>query len=129
MNLIDVDFSKLKEKNSDTIAWIKVNGTNINYPIVKTTDNDYYLNHSFDKTYNDAGWIFMDYRNTLNNDKNTIIYGHGRLDKTMFGTLRNILKSSWLNNTNNYVIKMSNDKENTLWQVLVYIIYLLQMII
>ena len=50
MNLIDVDFKELKKVNSDTKGWIQVNGTNINYPFVQTVDNDYYLNHTFNKT-------------------------------------------------------------------------------
>ena len=71
-----IDFKKLKEKNDDTVAWIRVNGTNIEYPIVKTNNNDYYLYHSFDKTKSNAGWVFMDYRNKLDGtDKNIIIYG------------------------------------------------------
>lgn len=118
MNLIDVDFDELKKINNQTKGWIKVNGTNINYPFVQTSNNKYYLNHSFDKSYNSAGWVFLDYRNDLSsNDKNTIIYAHGRLDKTMFGTLKNILTNGWLDNSNNYVVKMSNEYENTLWQV------------
>ena len=52
MPLISVDFEELLQKNKDTIGWIQVNGTNINYPIVQTEDNDYYLTHSFDKKYN-----------------------------------------------------------------------------
>lgn len=122
-DLINVNFNELKQKNSDTVAWVQVNGTNINYPVVKTTDNDYYLTHSFDNSYNDAGWVFMDYRNTLNEDKNTIIYAHARLDKTMFGSLHNIIEEDWLNNNSNYVVKLSTENENTLWQVFsVYII-------
>lgn len=118
MNLINVNFKNLKETNNDTIGWITVNGTNINYPIVQTTNNDYYLNHSFDKSKNDAGWVFMDYRNNIHNfDQNTILYAHGRYDQTMFGTLRNIFTNGWLKNQNNFVIKMSNENENTLWQV------------
>ena len=118
MDLIDVDFTKLKEKNKDTVGWIQVKGTNINYPFVQTSNNDYYLNHSFNKKHNGAGWVFLDYRNNITNlDQNTIIYAHGRLDKTMFGTLRTILKSDWLKNTNNHVIKLSTENENTLWQV------------
>ena len=61
--LIDVDITKLKTKNSDTVGWINVNNTNINYPFVHYKDNDYYLDHSYDKKYNEAGWVFMDYRN------------------------------------------------------------------
>ena len=118
MSLINVDFKGLKQINSNTKGWIQVNGTNINYPFVQAKDNKYYLTHSFDKSYNSAGWIFLDYRNNINSlSKNTIIYAHGRLDKTMFGSLKNILNSDWLNDTNNYVVKLSTETENTLWQI------------
>ena len=118
MDMLSVNFDDLKKKNSDTVGWIKVEGTNINYPVVQTTDNKYYLNHSYDKTSNKAGWVFADYRNDLDNfDKNTVIYAHGRVDTTMFGSLKNILNSSWYNNKNNHIIKFSTPKENTLWQV------------
>ena len=115
MNLIDIDFSELKEKNNQTKGWVQVNGTNINYPFVQAKDNSYYLTHSFDKSYNSAGWVFLDYRNNINgDDKNTILYAHGRLDTTMFGSLKNILKSNWYKNSNNYVVKMSTENENSL---------------
>jgi sortase B len=116
--MINVNFNELKQKNPDTKGWIQVNGTNINYPFVQTNNNKFYLNHTFNKTYNSAGWVFLDYRNNINElSKNTIIYAHGRLDTTMFGSLKNILSSGWLNNTNNYVVKLSTETENTLWQV------------
>ena len=118
MNLIDVDFTDLKNDNPDTVGWIKVNGTKINYPFVQTSDNSYYLKHSFDKSYNSSGWIFMDYRNNPTQfDKNTILYAHGRVNGTMFGSLKNTLSSDWLDNTDNYVVKLSTETENTLWQV------------
>lgn len=118
MNLINIDFTELKKINSDTKGWIQVNGTNINYPFVQTSNNKYYLNRSFNKSYNNAGWVFLDYRNNINNlSKNTIIYAHGRLDTTMFGSLKNILNSGWLDNTDNYIVKLSTETENTLWQV------------
>lgn len=116
--LIDVDITELKEKNSDTVGWINVNNTNINYPFVQTKDNSYYLNHSFNKKYNEAGWVFLDYRNNKNlNNRNTILYAHSRLDKTMFGSLSKVLKSSWYNNKDNHIIRLSTDTENTLWQI------------
>ena len=60
----------------------------------------------------------MDYRNNSTNfNKNTIIYAHGRSDNTMFGSLKNILKSKWLDDPNNFIIKLSTEEENTLWQV------------
>jgi len=118
INLINVNFTELKNTNSDVKGWIQVNGTNINYPFVQTKDNKYYLTRSFDKSYNSAGWVFLDYRNDINSlAKNTIIYAHGRYDATMFGSLKNILKSGWLNNKDNYIVKLSTEKENTLWQV------------
>ena len=118
MKLIDVDFTELKQVNTDTVGWISVNGTNINYPFVQTDNNTYYLTHDFEKSTNSAGWVFLDYRNNAEfTDQNTIIYAHGRYDKTMFGTLRNALTNGWLNNTNNYVFKISTPKENSLWQV------------
>ena len=96
MSLLEVDFDELLAKNSDTVGWIQVKGTNINYPIVQTTNNDYYLTHAFDKTTNDAGWVFMDYRNdAVNFNQNTIIYAHSRYKGTMFGSLKKILNRSW----------------------------------
>ncbi len=118
MNLLEVDFNDLLQKNSDTVGWIQVKGTNINYPIVQTTNNAYYLHHAFDKTENDAGWVFMDYRNnSVTFDQNTIIYAHSRYNGTMFGSLKNILNSSWYNDKNNYIIRLSTPTENTMWQV------------
>lgn len=118
IKLIDVNFDELKNINNEVVGWIKVEGTTINYPFVHTSNNDYYLNHSFDKSSNGAGWVFMDYRNKINlNNKNTILYAHGRTNGRMFGNLKNILSNNWLNDKNNFVVKLSTDKENTLWQV------------
>lgn len=116
--LVSVDFKELLEKNSDTVAFLKVNGTNINYPVVQTNDNEYYLHHSYNKTKNDAGWVFLDYRNNLDNlQENSIIYAHGRYDTTMFGSLKNVFKSDWYNKTDNYVVYLSTPNKNMLWQI------------
>lgn len=117
-NYMEVDFSNLKKMNEEVVAWILVNGTNINYPVVQHNDNEYYLNHSFSQSKNEAGWVFMDYRNQKDVfQKNTIIYAHGRKNGSMFGTLKNILNSSWYKNSNNYIVKLSTLYENSLWQV------------
>lgn len=116
--LIQVDFNELVKKNSDTIGWIQVNNTNVNYPIVQTDNNNYYLNHSYDKSVNEAGWVFLDYRDNSDfSSKNNIIYAHSRLDKTMFGSLSKVLKSSWYQNKDNHIIKISTPTENSLWQI------------
>ena len=118
MSMLDVDFNALKAKNSDTAGWIRVNGTNINYPYVHYTDNSYYLKHSFDGSYNSAGWVFLDYRNDPDSyGRNNILYAHGRLDNTMFGSMKRLVTPSWYNNSNNYVIKTSTEEHNALWQV------------
>lgn len=118
MSLIDVDFNELKKQNPDTAGWLQVGGTNINYPFVQTSDNKFYLNHNFNKIKNIAGWAFMDYRNNkYEYDRNTIIYGHALKSGAIFGTLKNILKENWQNNTNNHIVKLSTETENTLWQV------------
>ena len=72
-----IDFKSLKEQNPDTIAYIKVNNTNIDYVVVKGKDNSYYLTHNFLKKWNVAGWIFADYHNKFDDtDKNIVIYGN-----------------------------------------------------
>ncbi len=88
-----IDFDSLLSQNADTVGYLKVNNTNIDYIVVKGKDNNYYLNHNFNQEKNRSGWIFMDYRNNLDgNDKNIVIYGHNRRDGSMFGNLKNILK-------------------------------------
>ena len=116
-NFNQVDFNSLLKENSDTVGWIKIEGTNIDYPIVRSTDNEFYLNHSFDKSYNKVGWIFLDFRNSLENlSLNTVIYGHNRKDNNMFGSLENVLKEMWYEDYNP-VIKLSTPKENSIWQI------------
>lgn len=117
-NYLNINFNELLEKNSDTVGWIKVDGTKVNYPIVQAEDNDYYLSHTFDKSNNIAGWVFADYRVDFTTfGKNTIIYGHNMNNKTMFGSVPSMLKSSYLNNSSNYYIKISTPTCNTLWKV------------
>ena len=102
LNDLKVDFNSLKSKNSETVAWIKINNTNINYPIVQASNNSYYLTNNFNKEKNSAGWIFADYRNNFETlDKNTIIYGHNRKNGTMFSNLNYYLTSNWYTNEDN----------------------------
>ena len=113
-----VDFEKLKELNNDTVAFLYVNGTNINYPIVQTDNNDFYLNHTFNKNKNDAGWVFMDYRNKLDGkDKNIIMYGHNRIDGIMFGSLKKTLEADWYNNPDNLKVQLITEEGINYYQV------------
>ena len=113
-----VDFNKLKEQNNETIAWLKVNNTNVEYPVVKGANNSFYLNHSFDKSNNSAGWIFADYRNKFDNtDKNIVIYGHNMRDGSMFGSMLNILNAKWYENEENTNITLYTENEKCMYKV------------
>lgn len=113
-----VDFNKLKEQNNETIAWLKINNTNIEYPVVKGTNNSFYLNHSFDKSKNSAGWIFADYKNKFDNtDKNIVIYGHNMRDGSMFGSMLNILDAKWYENEENTNITLYTENEKCIYKV------------
>lgn len=117
------DYSKyyndLLELNSDTIGWISVNNTKINYPVVQSQDNNYYLDKAFDKTRNTAGWLFVDYRNNMDYiDKNTIIYGHGLFrNGVMFSTLKNVLNENWYTNSQNLDIIFSIKEKKYTWKI------------
>ena len=111
-------FNELKEINNDTIGYLKVNNTNIDYPVVQAKDNDFYLKNDYYKNSNRHGWIFMDYRNDKDNlNKNTIIYGHNLANQKMFGTLRYALNKSWYSKTNNQIITFNTPYKNMNWQI------------
>ena len=99
-------FSSLKRRNKDTMGWITIDNTNIDYPIVYCDDNSYYLTTSFDGTYSKAGTIFADYRNAKNFDDNynTVIYGHNLMAGTMFSELDKFFTKSFFNNNRNIYI-------------------------
>ena len=93
-----LDFDKLKKINPDVVGWIKVDDTNINYPILKTKDNSYYLNHSFYRTPNQLGSIFMDAKaNSDFSSFNTFIYGHYTTNGAMFGELKKYMNKDFYN--------------------------------
>ena len=113
-----VEFDELKKQNSDTVAFIKVKNTNIHYIVVKSNDNDYYLNHNFNKERNVAGWIFGDFRNNFDEtDKNLIIYGHNMRDGSMFETLINVINKDWYTNKDNHIVKLITENGIYKYQV------------
>ncbi len=86
--LVRQKLASLRKINPDVIGWIEIPGTVINYPVVQTTDNDYYLDHSINGTYLKSGSIFVDYQNGSKwGDPNTIIYGHNMASGEMFAQL------------------------------------------
>lgn len=87
-------------------GWLNVKGTSVDYPVVKSSDNNsYYVTHNFNKANNIAGWIFADYRLKLDGtDRNIVIYGHNMKDGSMFGSLKKkALNSDWYGNAENTI--------------------------
>lgn len=113
------ELESLLEINSDTVGWLTVPNTNIDYPVVKTTDNDYYLDHNYEKKYDYNGWVFMHYYNSTHNlDKNTIIFAHNRFySGIMFGTLNEVTKDTWYNNTKENLITFNTLYDNMQFEV------------
>ncbi len=112
-------YKSLLNLNEDTIGWLKINNTKIDYPVVQTSDNKYYLDHAFDKTKNQSGWVFVDYRNNMDDlSQNTIIYAHNSAKKQiMFGSLKNVLNASWYNNSSNLDITFSIKGNKKVWRI------------
>lgn len=90
------EFALLYGKNEEVAGWIEISGTRINYPVVKTSNNEFYLNHNFNKKKDRHGTPFIDFRNSVNKlDFNTIIYGHNmKSDNQMFSELENYYKGN-----------------------------------
>lgn len=108
IDINNVDFKELKEVNKDVVAWIMVDGTSVNYPIVKTDNNSYYLDHDIKGNFKSSGWVFMDYRNNSDlSDDNTIVYGHNLPNQTAFGSLNNLFSDEWFEKSNHYIVVLT----------------------
>ena len=111
-------FEELSNINNETVGWLTVNNTKVNYPVVQHTDNDYYLKKDFNKKTNSYGWIFMDYRNNIYNlSNNTILWGHNSRTGLMFGTLRYVTNESWYKNPDNQIITFNTKVKNMKWKI------------
>lgn len=101
---IEVDFDKLKSVNEDVVGWIYVDALpDISYPIVKGKDNQTYLHQTYEKNYNFAGTIFVDYENSGDfSDCNTLVYGHNMKNGSMFGHLKKFRENDKLYKQDKY---------------------------
>lgn len=106
------DFAHLKSINPDIIAWIRFPGDSpIDYPIVQR-ENDYYLYHLYDRTYNASGAIFIDEDNSQDfKDRNTVIYGHNMRDGSMFASLKEYDDPSYRDTHPIFYIYLPDDKQ------------------
>lgn len=91
--MAQIDLDALRQVNPDVTGWIMIPDTEVNYPILQGEDNDFYLNHTWEKEKNSVGSIFLEYQNSSDfTDFNTIVYGHNMNNGSMFATLR---KYTW----------------------------------
>ena len=117
LDINSVSIKELRKTNEQIAVWLTVDGTNINYPIVKGSDNSFYLNHDINGSMKMSGWTFMDYRNSIDmTDDNTVFYGHNLANKTAFGSLINVFKQEWVQNSNHYIVILS-EKEKLVYEV------------
>ena len=91
---ISVDHDSLKKINSSYVCWLYAPGAEINHPVVQTTDNEFYLHHTFEMQDNFAGCVFMDHEvDPMLTSWNTFFYGHNMKNGTMFGHLKNYINN------------------------------------
>ncbi len=113
------DYAALLEINKDTVGWLKVNNTNVDYPVVQASDNDYYLSRNYKGQKDNSGWIFLDYRaDAVNLSQNNIIFGHNMYySGVMFGTLYKTKYSNWYTNPENQIIEFNTMYQKLRWQI------------
>ena len=106
--------------NPETVGWVTVPNTNIDYAVVQGVDNQYYLNHNIYRKYDKNGWVFMDFRgDVVNLSDNIILYAHNRYyNGIMFGNLPNMMRYNWYSNPDNHIITIK-----TLYEELHYKIF------
>ena len=82
------EYQTLYVKNKSLAGWIRIPGTEIDYPVMQTRNNDYYLNHDFEQNEDNNGSIFIDSQCSIwPRSENLLIYGHNMKSGKMFGTL------------------------------------------
>lgn len=90
------EYKNLLNRNKKLIGWVKIDDTNIDYPVMQTTDNTYYLDHNLDQEYDKNGSIFMDKDcDVLKPSTNLILYGHHMKSGKMFGSLNQYEQESY----------------------------------
>ena len=100
---------ELKAENSDTVGFISIQGLNIDYPIVKGKDNDFYLKRNFYKKRDNKGSIFLDAYSNETQSLNWLIYGHNMRSRAMFGNLRDYKSKSFYKDHKSMIITMHDD--------------------
>lgn len=120
---VPIDFNALQKKNRDIYAWIKIPGTEVDYPIVQSaTDRAYYLNHTVEGQAGYPGSIYTENCNARDfSDFNTILYGHDMRNGSMFGGLRNYREAGYLDKHRDVLIY--TPKEKRVYRIFAAVVY------
>ena len=109
----NINIKNLYEQNKDIIAWIRINNSNINYPIMQTLNNpNFYLRKNFYKQYSYYGTPYLSEQCDINTSDNLIVYGHHIKNSKMFGELENYKRQEYYNNHKNINIYTLNDERD-----------------
>ena len=112
-----IQLEELQKENSDIMGWIAIPGTNINYPVLQTIDNSFYLTHDFKKEYSENGSIFLDKDFDLEKPStNYLIYGHRNKNGQMFDDLINYKKEEFYRK--HPTIQFTTFKENSEYEII-----------
>lgn len=111
------EYKTLYSKNKRLIGWLKIDDTNIDYPVMQTENNEYYLDHNFNQEYDKNGSLFLDCDcNVYPRSTNMIIYGHHMKSGSMFGNLQQYAKESY--GKKHSVIEFDTIYEKATYQVM-----------
>jgi len=108
---------ELQKENADIKGWIKIDGTNINYPLLQTTDNDYYVTRNYKKEKSKYGSIFINSNSDLKDEKShVLIYGHDMKDGQMFAGLINYTNKAFYEE--NLFITIATDEKEEKYKII-----------
>ncbi|MBC3797967.1 class B sortase [Acetobacterium tundrae] len=110
-----IDFNGLLAINSQTIGWIQIDGTPLEYPVVQTDNNDYYLHHNFSNEDSIEGTIFLDCVCNTEFTRNNVLYGHYMTNESMFGSLWRYQEQSYF--TEHPIVKFDRPGDPGDWEI------------
>ena len=112
-----IELETLHKENSDIIGWIEIENTNINYPVLQTNNNDFYLTHNYKKEYSPSGSLFLDKNFDLDKpSSNYLIYGHRNKNGLMFEDLINYKDKNYY--TEHPIINFTTLKEDSEYEII-----------
>ena len=112
-----IQLEELQKENEEIIGWLEIEGTNINYPVLQTSDNDYYLTHNYKKEYSSSGSLFLDKDfDLINGSSNYLIYGHRNKSGLMFEDLIKYAEEDFYKEHTK--IKFTTNKDDSIYEIL-----------